>query len=297
LRLDGRRAWGVEGVEDVVENGGSVLPAAAEGEAVLQNERSVREEARGAEAEGQASTSDRVTVVLGREYWPTVKHEKKRRKQQDSIEVMADGSKSYPVIISEKRYLSFLTKNAYAKLLERKMPERKAPSNRSTQLSAPCTPTPDHLFAYSALTYNAHHVHRECAANTHPPLVHGNLAVTLMLAVAARGFEPREKAARFTYRLRAMMHAGERFQVHSGKARILTWDDLLEEAKAEKKAEGGKDVGGEVTKRFLANAERDGEDGFVVNGKRQEVLRRLVWIEGPDGNVRASGEVDSVRTW
>jgi hypothetical protein len=121
-----------------------------------------------------------------------------------------------------------------------------------------------------------------------------------MLAVAARSFQPLEKCARFTYRLKAMMHAGETFHARVDKARKLTWDDLEAEVKAEEKdaegESGGKDTTSGVTAtRFLRHAERDGDDGFVVKGERHEVWRRMVWIEGLNGEVRASGELDSVK--
>jgi hypothetical protein len=128
LSLNGQRACAEERVEEVAESGGggggSRSGRLAEAEVVPGEgkEVGVGEEGGGAERVAEVPCGDRVRVVLGREYWkaPLLKT------QHQTGEVMAEGKTSNPVAISEKRYLTFLTKDAYVSLLSRKMPQKKS---------------------------------------------------------------------------------------------------------------------------------------------------------------------------
>lgn len=99
-------------------------------------------------------------------------------------------------------------------------------------------PTPAHLFHFSALTLNAHAIHIDpryaAAADGHRALlVHGPLALALMLRVLARccggARHPEGVVRRLTYRNYAPLYVGEPLTVCVGRlAAPSTWDVWVE---------------------------------------------------------------------
>ena len=93
------------------------------------------------------------------------------------------------------------------------------------------TPTPSHLFRFSALTFNAHRIHldpqytREIEGHRNL-LVHGPLSLVLMLSVLRSQLKIGEMVLKFDYRNLAPLYVEEEMRIcakRDGETRFDVW--------------------------------------------------------------------------